>query len=293
MVNVNINIAFCFDERVFEYAAVAIASLLKNRGEFHYDIYLVVPDEVWEEKRSRLRRMANELDSESRIVFLPPPDVSDITPKKMHIYFRNAAYWRIKLCEVLPKELKYIIYVDFDILFLKPLDELANVDFGDKWIAVVVGECTKQHERNWEKYLGRINQAGEEFNSGLMVINLAEWRKQEVCKKFVELKEMDFDCPDQTRLNMVCFGHSVHLNPLKYNVWGGLKNVNLKKRCSMLHFSGGDQTKPWTGLDMFNECKLLWWEYARSTPFYEKLEDELNSYSQPGCHLNLAATSSL
>jgi len=42
----NINIAFAFDERVVKYAAVAIASLLKNRGDFHYDIYTVVPDTV-------------------------------------------------------------------------------------------------------------------------------------------------------------------------------------------------------------------------------------------------------
>jgi len=197
--------------------------------------------------------------------------VSDITPDKQNssdIYFGDAAYWRIKLCQILPPELKYCIYTDYDVLFLKPLDELANIDFGNKWVAVVGNKCFKHNEKNWEKYFKEISEAGQEFNSGVMVFNLEQWRAQEVWKKFIPLKEMDFACAEQPRLNIVCFGHNVMLDPIKYNAWGG---EDIEQTCVILHFAGHD-TKPWKGCP--SECKKLWWEYAKITPFYGILKDE-------------------
>jgi lipopolysaccharide biosynthesis glycosyltransferase len=87
-----------------------------------------------------------------------------------------ANYYRLLIPELLPSEIEKVIYLDCDIILNKDISELWNI--------------------NIKNYLGGCVEIGQSyFNSGVMVLNLYEFRKFNFHHKWKEYVEK-IECYD-------------------------------------------------------------------------------------------------
>jgi lipopolysaccharide biosynthesis glycosyltransferase len=104
-------------------------------------------------------------------------------------------------------------------------------------------------------------------NAGVLLMNLKEFRKNEIEEKFVHLiTEYDFDLldPDQAYLNYLCLG-KIHVLPNGWNkepmplACEGEKNI--------VHYAL--YKKPWQYDDVMDG--EYFWNYAKKSPFYQEI----------------------
>lgn len=160
-----------------------------------------------------------------------------ISPYSKHVSRIGTA--RILLPELLPN-LEKVLYLDADILATTDLQELYNTNLHDYYAGMVINIKDFNTHEEWEKY--------NYFNSGVILINLKEWRKNNITQKCInELNSKSFKYPDQDVLNNVLKNNILKLN-FKWNyqtVFLGGK-YKLKYPKGILHYIS--HNKPWKGL---------------------------------------------
>jgi len=243
-----IPVVIAFTSNYLIPAATLIHSVLRSSSASFEFICLTgetIPD--------RQKRML-EAVAEGRAVFryldaLALPDGVYVDPR-----YSAAAEYRLLLPELLPEHDK-VLYVDCDVVVRKDLAELyLSTDTDDMLLAAVF-------ER--EGY----------FNSGFLLMNLAQMRKEGTSSRLLEVLKTDYlEFPDQDALNKVCKGRTLALSP-SYN---GIRTFWLPQCkddflklysesdwsemvvCGNIHYTGG---KPW---DIFTVRFGDWWaEYSQ------------------------------
>ncbi|GHU14005.1 stress protein [Alphaproteobacteria bacterium] len=274
-----IDIAFCFDDGLWMQAGVAIASLLhSSRGKCSYNIYCIVNKKVGTMHRRELKEIAEKQDSASSIVFI---DANHDFDKSHCGEFGIGMYYVLMLPQLL-LHLDKIIYSDVDVIFCRDLIEVNDIDLQNNLIAGIKDKLSvsSKKERAYEfddseRKIGL--GAGEYINSGFLIMNLKEFRKQNLYNECIELSKKKFiECPDQDILNYVCCGQKIFI-PLKYAFvpWGSI----IYNECvrgeiysieeyeealydpAMIHYAFA---KPWKQKVRLEE---IWWKYAAFTPF--------------------------
>ena len=271
-----INVAFCFDENMWMIGGVAITSLLYHAlGKCAYDIYCVVPSDLSESKRDELDMLVKQTDENSKIIFLEANSDFDKSVVKQ---YSVGIYYRFMLLKLLPKNVDKIIYCDADTVFQDNLLDLYNMDLRDNLIAGV--SDAGQIGRLWPKN-------GNYINSGVLVMNIKELRKEKLYDTWVELSRQDcYSYPDQDILNKTCDGKILYL-PMRYNYMPGDGNF-LKPYVDQGVYTQQDYTvaiknpaivhyilrQPWKNRE--NILGDLWWKYAYMTPFYAYFRNKID-----------------
>lgn len=153
---------------------------------------------------------------------------SDFTKMQRDSVASFSTYYRLMIERILPKNVKYAAYLDVDMLVLSDIRELFdNHKLDGKVIGAVidpgVGNCD-------EDPLPYINVDFKDksqpsihipkstyFNAGLLLINLEEWRAQNIGPKCLELApKIKPKYHDQDLLNYICLD-KVQLLELSWN----------------------------------------------------------------------------
>ena len=105
------------------------------------------------------------------------------------------------------------------------------------------------------------------FNSGVLVMNLDQFRLQGIRERFTYLLEryhFDTVCPDQDYLNALCFGQVLYLD----NGWNKMSiDRNYNGIPALIHYNMF--FKPWQYDDIaYGE---IFWEYAERTAYAEDI----------------------
>ncbi|WP_421917233.1 glycosyltransferase family 8 protein [Mesorhizobium sp.] len=150
----------------------------------------------------------------------------------------GAAYARFLIPDLLPNESK-AIYLDADAVVVSSLDDLWSMNMGDNLVAGVLDGFVHQGE------LDSIELTADEYiNSGVLVMNLDAWRRENIADKMFKearrSKKITF--PDQTVLNSVARGRVLLLGR-EWNFCSGRYVSYERKTPKILHFSGDG--KPW------------------------------------------------
>jgi lipopolysaccharide biosynthesis glycosyltransferase len=150
----------------------------------------------------------------------------------------SAAYARFLIPDFLPNEGK-AIYLDADAVVVSSLDDLWSMNLGDNLVAGVLDGFMDQGELDSFELT-----ADEYINSGVLVMNLDVWRRENIADKMFEearrSKKITF--PDQTVLNSVARGRVLLLGR-EWNFCSGRYVSYERKIPKILHFSG--HGKPW------------------------------------------------
>lgn len=217
-----VDCAFITDDGYVNMTAVAINSIRRTRSpETKVRIHVVAA--ALSEYSEKLFKLFEEKDFSVDIVRVEKSVLDRLSSyhqyiKGGHCMATPAALLKFALPELLPT-LNRVLYLDGDTLVLRDLRKLFQAPLGNNYVAAVTDgwTVTALHNDN-VKLLGRWR-----FNSGVMLLNLVQMRRDHASDFLLEAKKQskDFRLMDQPILNK-CFAGRVHFLPLEYNflpVW--------------------------------------------------------------------------
>ncbi|MCM8809506.1 MAG: 50S ribosomal protein L11 methyltransferase [Candidatus Omnitrophica bacterium] len=266
-------IACAFNKKYLPHAATMLCSLLRNNTDVS-GIYALHDKSV---KTRHIRLLKNFVEKYRVEINFYNVDnnIFDTFP----IVSSYIIYYRIMLPEYLPQKIDKILYLDSDIIVRKSLTSLWNINIEKYALAAV------QDLGDVGNYFLRLNipQNKKYFNSGVLLINLTKWRKENLHIKVLDWIKKNTDkllYPDQDALNATLFNDWLEL-PLSYNVYEPLfLNPNYKIRYAeivedpyIVHFTG--KIKPWMYLSK-NPFKNEYIKYRQITPFKYRFPENFN-----------------
>lgn len=197
--------------------------------------------------------------------------------------YTAAASYRLLLPDILPNY-QNVIYLDCDVIVRNNLADLfRNIEMGNNYLAAVF-EATLSFQLS---YLDRIGcQPGKYINSGFLIMNLEEMRKDGIATRLIEKSNNpNSEFPDQDALNIVCVGRILGLSPvynsirtyflpqyksdfLNYYSEEDWRNV---QQHGTVHYTG---SKPWNG---YTVEFTTWWKVYKQLPTSIKRLGEVNT----------------
>lgn len=270
-----IPVVFAADSSFVAYVGVAISSLISSSNkENHYQVYILHTTIVLEDQK-RLESL-----SVSNVVV----KCVDVSEKARRIVVDSCnhlsveATYRILIPDILPQYDK-VIYVDSDTVILRDLKELYDIDLGN-CILGAVKHIMDEFLINY--YLKLTEQEVKDiFNSGVLIINTNEFKKNRIKDKCIDLLLQDmcykYKYLDQDVLNITCKDSVKYLDE-RWNVtWYHLFNKPLKeyreiferaiKDPYIIHYAS--KIKAWNAPERYGA--EFFWQYARKTIFYEEI----------------------
>ena len=272
-----IHIACCTDDAFTEHCGVLMVSVCENKGESPIHFHLLTNGIKLSNERA-LRGIAKRYGQSISIYRVNENDLKDC-PIQKNDRVSIVAYFRILLPVILPEFIRKVLYLDCDILVLKDLEDLWNMDI-ERFSAGVVMDQQGQDIRKFNNL--EYDIALGYFNSGVMLINLNYWRVNNITAEVLEYINNNpekLKCWDQDALNYVLKDSKLDL-PLRFNdqdefywkdpllarkYWAEMYDA--VKNPVILHYNGS--IKPW-----HKECthpdKELYQEYKSLSPWRGK-----------------------
>jgi len=290
-----VGICFASDSNCVNHLGVALSSLVFNvSSNKFYDIIILDNGMTTHDKN-----MLNSICYNRKNVFIRYINVvEDLINRKLFEdkHINKTAYARFLILKYL-RDYKKIVYLDCDIVINSDISALYEVDLNNYWLAAArdtvmadilnerkIGVGLKQRKYNKEVLKFNDKELFNYFSSGVLVFNIDSFLKNNVDHNllFNLAKQRDWEWLDQGVFNYLCKGKVFYLD----NCWNFLttsdEDVNyefmpkwllLEYKKSMreipkiLHFAGHQQP-------MYNhntKFEAIYWEYARRSPFYERL----------------------
>ena len=272
-----IDIVLSSDNNYAQHVAVVAASVLLNTKE-RVNIHLL-SDGISAEKISMIDRTIQKLGGKLSVYDLSSYKSFDSLFTSGHI--SKAAYFRLDIADILPKEVEKVIYFDVDLLILQDISELWDIDLVGKPLGAVPDYGIMASKRLMKQKQEVISLPKESlyFNSGVVIMDLLQWREYGYSEQVIKLAAAGhLPHHDQDALNKV-FLHKWQPLPLKWNVIPPVFNlfskilfndefrskaISARRSKAIIHYAG--RYKPWE-FDLkegFNE-KYYW--YLSQTAF--------------------------
>ena len=190
-------------------------------------------------------------------------------------YYSNAIFYRLFIAELYP-EFDKALYLDADIIVLDDISKLYNHNVEDYYLGVCKDDVASMCSEFKDYTKSCVNVDSEHyFNSGILVMNLKNFRRDQILEKFLDLlqKVKYYVAPDQDYLNYLCKDNVLYIDQ-EWNK-APIKDANMDN-AKLIHFKL--TAKPWhyTNINRGDE----FWKYAKRTQFYHYLLNILNNYSE-------------
>lgn len=256
------------------YLAVAINSLKKciNKASFYY--IRILNSNLSENNIRRLQRLSEEnvmvecVDIAEHVKGLSTASLNHLT---------SEALFRILIPKLFAQYEK-VLYLDCDIVVLKDVEELFDIDLEDKLLGVVKNPCNAGLRNYIEEHIKIPYQ--QYFNSGILLINAQKFREEKIAEKCLQVyadNKSKYLFVDQDALNVVCNEKVKYLEE-KWNFEWHYKRVGLleeyetsyyeaERNPYIIHYTS--DKKPWGYPNMM--MAEYFWGNARETAFYEEI----------------------
>jgi len=270
---------FATDDNYAPFLAVALTSLLENASkDYLYKIHVLT---------TNLNK--NYIDELSKIVSQIAPDYAVInfvslreemersSGFSVRAYYSKETYCRMFIPRLFPQYDK-VLYLDCDIVVVGDISELYDIDLGDNLLAAAHEEVIRGNETfcNYvEKTLGVPWE--DYFGAGILLINSAQYRKENVEQQFMDLMDRFtfIVAQDQDYLNVLCKGRTIQLD-IGWNRTAFKRDDFDDKDLKIIHYK--INWKPWHYDDILYED--YFWKYAKKTFAYEQLLKIKDSFTE-------------
>ncbi len=246
----NIHIGLCTDERYSMPCGVCLTSIFENNKDVEIAI-TILTNYLSLKTKKKMKETADRYGQKLRIIEIND-SIFDTYPVTEQ--FQKSIYYRFLFPDLLT-DCDKLLYLDVDTIIIKGLQSLYDTDISNYLCGVVIDSACDDIRQ-----INRVSVHGDYFNSGVLLMNLHEWRKQNVARRCMEyLKEFPEKCvyPDQDALNVILDGALIFL-PIEYNLqehflveknelllretrWNQIESAIM--RTAIIHFSG--DLKPW------------------------------------------------
>lgn len=217
-----LNIVLHTDEAFSMQACTLMLSVCENNKFFAAIVFYVLDTGISQESKEKMSAMLSFYKRD--IYFIDTQEIIDslvelgITPYQginMGVYLKGM------LNRFVPETLERIIYIDCDAVVDGSLEEVWRTDFGDKAIAMAA-DCMNKRIKEGYGFDGQYY-----YNTGVMLINLINWGKNNCEKKYFDyiLGNVDkkYEWADQDLINASLGDDSIKISP-KYN-WISLYEI--------------------------------------------------------------------
>lgn len=271
-----IPIAFAFDNNLVLPACVCISSLLSNANEdTFYDIFILYSEssKIDRTDLDTLPMYYNNCKINYRLVdntFDAAFEIRGIT---------TPAYYRLLIPELI-SEYDKVIYSDVDVVFRMDLWDLYQINLDGYYLAAT-RDLGLNLSNDGVEYIKTLNgvKAGDYLQSGFIVLNSSLILRDGLVGQFKSLAKQKLKFQDQDILNIACHDKVKYLS-LEYNMTDysfyyvmkeydrlldmfGKEAVDVAMNKGTLHYNGH---KPWKKYCVNFD---IWWEYYRSSPFFD------------------------
>ena len=272
----NIPVFFATDDNYAPFLGVAIHSLTENLAHDSVCTINVLTAGLSAYNRSALRR---SVKGRSTINFIDVSDKVKALANKLHLrdYYTKATYYRFFIADLFP-EYDKALYLDCDIVITGDVTELYNTPLGGKLVGAIQDELI-QKVNIFGKYSENVLNIPRTkyFNAGVLVMNLAEFRRRHIEEEFVNLLGIrKFDvAQDKDYHNTLCYGSTVPVG-IEWN-----KNPFINpaydhsKTPKLVHYK--INWRPWHHRGIMYED--IFWSYAERNVYFRRIKKVLRNYS--------------
>ena len=280
-------VVFMADNAYAQYLAVTICSIVQNSSlDNNYDL-IVFDGGISVENQRKMGSMIDGTPNFSLRFFDTVGFLKDFDKSIFYVNrkFVIATYYRFFIAGIL-SGYETCLYLDCDLIVNGDVAMLCRTELNGHMVAAVrdlgVSGLVKNNHKKLSHYVYETLQMGDAdsyFNAGVLVMNLARMRQEQVGEKLIE-KLKDIKTPlhlDQSIMNALFNGDVEFLN-FTYNfMWsfGGEEKSSFPPAMQdaydhpqIIHYT--TTLKPWN-------CKSkrlagYFWKYAEQTPFREVIE---------------------
>lgn len=286
--------------------ATFILSLLEYSNEnINYDI-IILEKEISCSNKKKLEQIVEKYENVSLRFYNPCYEVGDERFYIAHEVYAEEAYYRMITPWILCDYDKAIV-LDSDIVLQSDISELYHIDI-EEYLAAGVRDVVFQGILNGSvpgTYEYVKNEMGmrepyDYVNTGVMVLNLKEWRKQYTLDEIIKIAtSKKFRIQEQDILNVILEGKILFLD-YRWNYYVGISDF-LKQSLDMapykakqkyneagknpylIHYAG--VPKPWNSPSV--DLGEKWWHYTLKSPYYSEIIyrriGELINYIESRC----------
>lgn len=209
------NMLFTLDRAYLPVFVTCVRSFLRFPCKNGYQIYILHSD-LTDDDIGMLRRRFSGRGARFFPIYVDPDDFRSFPDS---IRYPKTMYYRVFASKYLPDGLDRILYLDPDIVVIKPLEELYSKPFGD----AVLYACTHVHE-----FLTRVNQLRlgirddvAYINTGVLLMNLEALRSSFSERRLLEYvgeRGQWFTLPDQDIITALYGKRTILLDTMVYNL---------------------------------------------------------------------------
>lgn len=263
------------DNQYVQHTMAMLCSLYENNKK-HNIVVHVLQKSLSAKSREYLTELSGKYDN--IIIFY------DVDESKLQgVQFRKkrplsmAAYYRLLLSSVLPDNIDKVLYLDCDIIIVRDIEEIFNIEIDDYALAASIDTFPYCQQHRLQLHM----EADERtFCSGIMLVNLKYWREHNVEPDLLEYAKRHREVVylhDQDVLNYKFKKHWFLLPP-KWNRGANTikpipdnycKDYDIKDYIynpMLYHFASID-VKPW--LDAPVPCKSEYMKYLKNSGYKE------------------------
>jgi lipopolysaccharide biosynthesis glycosyltransferase len=270
-----IEIVMATDEAFVRQLAVAVASISANCAEACR--VRVLHDGVSPTARARVEASRRDHVDVEWIDARPMVDGHALPARNP-----RPTFFRLFVSELLPREVERVVYLDADVIVRRSLAPLWEMALDQTAIGAVRDAYRPWMVRNdtfrWREV--GVAPGSPFFNSGVMVVDLEEWRRRDVGTRALALLSEQSRMFDQCALNIVHEDDWTALPPewnlQTYHLFGdeclayateGPERLDAAVRDpAIVHFTGGSYNRPWQA-PCGNPFRDEWLTYLDRTPW--------------------------
>lgn len=263
-----IPIFFASDDNYVPFLAVSIKSMLDNASkDYFYNVY-VLTEGISKSNEERLKNYKTE---NSEIIFVDLSSyiakIRDRLSSTLRDYYTESIFYRLFIASLYPEYSK-AIYLDCDIVVLGDISKFYNIDLGNNILGAIIDDVIAGNEdfRVYSKYGVGVDYT-KYFNSGVLLMNLDEYRKEQIQQRFIYLLiKYNFEtaAPDQDYLNVLCYNKVHYID----KGWDKMStDTDFDGELNLIHYN--NFRKPWYYDDVpYGE---YFWQYAEKTDYYDEI----------------------
>ena len=257
-----LHISMCFDDKYLTPFTVLLTSILINNESNPIHVHAIATG-LSGKQENELKHLLNDHGGEITYYQVTDERINNFhLPKTSHMSI--SAYYRLCIAGMVPAEVEKLLYLDTDIIVNGSLAGIFTTDMGN-FAAAAVTEFSSNTVR---PELG-ITSADMYFNSGVLLINVKEWKKQQISEKaisFILNNPEKLIWGDQDALNAVFAGNYKRLGPennvIHSDVPTNLSRAEFRKFLedkTIIHYTL-NSNKPWNK-NSKSEIRFLYFDY--------------------------------
>ncbi|TGD82984.1 glycosyltransferase family 8 protein [Hymenobacter wooponensis] len=261
-----VHVALAFDKNYLAQFYALASSIYDNNRHNLICLHAVVSG-IDEDCKSFIQQWVNSFNS-SIVFYTIDQDI--VSKFVLSGTWTAAVYYRLFFPFLVPESVENLLYIDTDTLVVGDLRQFSLLELEGRPVAAVYDNWVKN-----QPLLG-ITQEGDYFNSGVLYMDLAEWRRQQITEKAFEYllqfpERIKF--VDQCALNAVLIGNwkkiDSRFNTLYSYIPEDLSHKQFNRFLQdkiILHFT---LQRPWTMLCQ-NRFRYLYQDYLQRSPSKNK-----------------------